>query len=609
MDRIIRQITENYIDRLPENRQYYKLADLREWGFRRFIIDRIKVELHRNLAESLRIPKTDWANMQSEIVQDIWKQFISAIRAEAWLPASYAKTVIETAVADVLDMLVQPRKNIPDIIFGSDKELSRREIEERVEAIVVYRHFANLVIRYMEKKELETLERERCADLIRKADEKMTARYSPLNWAQMLEPLFNLMDEQIDSNLLRLFFEDRDMPRIARAFDYMEGDVNRAEFIEVLSSPDSLNLEGFEEDQSELFEGEPPEAGEQEEVTTEAEEEQARSKALDELENIDFDFEEKADKAEAGAMPPEEPVEQMEAAEEDERTDKEMKEGPEEDREEHPSEAPREEKRLKALEELRGLDLDLKDKPKREEAEKGRIDEEDDADDPITAAFHKSRESKATFHHEEDEEGDEGPSLNDRFRDEDDREEAGEVVEEQSREEDEAEEEREEMPEADETEDENEEFSLSEENIERIIDVQQEQGEETPMWQRFMSPEQLEESRRREQEAEEEDEDEGFIEEPIYDATASDEPDEDEIEQLRELLEDEREQFVKDIFRGSERAYEEATAEIAGKDDWRSASKYIEKEVFKRNLVDMYSEAAVDFTDRLQSYFLEKSDS
>ncbi|NIT57007.1 MAG: hypothetical protein GWN00_12455, partial [Aliifodinibius sp.] len=49
-----------------------------------------------------------------------------------------------------------------------------------------------------------------------------------------------------------------------------------------------------------------------------------------------------------------------------------------------------------------------------------------------------------------------------------------------------------------------------------------------------------------------------------------------------------------------------AIEDIAAYDSWQDVSKYIEKDIFKRNLVDMYSEAAVDFTDRLQSYFLEK---
>src|SRR6056297_498923 len=105
----------------------------------------------------MRLPETDWANMQSPEVQEVWKQFIIAIRNEAWLPASYARTVIETAVADVLEMLVEPRKNIPQAIYGAEEELNRNELQDRLKNLVVYRHFAKLLPRYMEKKGLETL--------------------------------------------------------------------------------------------------------------------------------------------------------------------------------------------------------------------------------------------------------------------------------------------------------------------------------------------------------------------------------------------------------------------------------------------------------------------
>ncbi|MDZ7716996.1 MAG: hypothetical protein U5J95_12355 [Balneolaceae bacterium] len=253
MDRIIRQITKDLVSLLPESDQYYSLDELRELGFPRFIVNRIQVELEKNLAESMRLPQTDWANIGSERVQRVWQEFINAIRAEARLPASYAQTVIETAVADVLEMLIQPRKNIPEVVFGTEKKLSLEKVKQRTDAIVVYRHFATLIPRYMEKKDLDELTVERCRKIVVATDEKMTSRYSPLNWAQMLEPLFNLMNEQIDTTLLRLFFEDKKMPRMARQFDLMDSAVNRAGLIEILSSPDSLNFEGYEEDQSDLF--------------------------------------------------------------------------------------------------------------------------------------------------------------------------------------------------------------------------------------------------------------------------------------------------------------------------------------------------------------------
>lgn len=595
MNRTIRQITDSLTELLPEDQQYYKLSDLRSWGFPSFIVRRIRVELERNLAESMRLPKTDWANMQSENVQAIWKQFISAIRNEAWLPASYASTVIETAVGDVLEILVEPRKNIPDVLYAAESQLTLDQLKKRVDVLVVYPHFASLLTRYMKKKDLETLSKERCAEIITKADKKITARYTPLNWAQLLEPLFQLFDEQIDSNLLRLFFEDKRMSRIARKFDFMNEAVDRAKLIETLSSPDSLNLMGYEEDQSELFEAE----SDQDMAETEADSNQ--------IEKPETEMESEAQTSEVAL--------------EDESVD-ENKERGETNEESHGT--------LEQNSEL------TESHAEEDESSLNTIFSEDQVADT----------------EEEMQEEETGFSLNDNF------EEAGNVDVEVENEEDEHPEDPSGPVEAEAFDDlkkdndedqrqeepwemvENEEESgveNSEENevanisgLEEIhgdmafeTDYTQEEKKETPMWQRFMSEEELELAKENDQEHEqeeeelfrtfsetenEEEENEDYLEKPIFDLTQNQEPDEEEIARLRELLKTERDYFVEQIFGGSERAYDEAIEDLSSKKDWRSASRYLENEVFKRNMIDMYSEQAVDLTDRLHSYFLKKKE-
>src|SRR5699024_138132 len=80
-----------------------------------------------------------------------------------------------------------------------------------------------------------------CAKLIARADEKITANYSPLNWAQTIDPLFKLLDEGVDPSLLRLFFEDKERNNIAEAFEQKDEKLSRAEFIEMLTAPDLLD--------------------------------------------------------------------------------------------------------------------------------------------------------------------------------------------------------------------------------------------------------------------------------------------------------------------------------------------------------------------------------
>jgi len=556
MQRFIQKITQQLIDRLPDNDQYYRLYELRSWEFPSFIIRRIKIELERNLAESMIIPKTDWANTRSDAVLDAWQQFVDAIRAEARLPASYAQTVIETAVADVVEMLVQPRKNIPEVIFGNEDELDAEAIRDRVQAVVVYPQFAKLIPRYMEKKELDVLTKQRCKTIVKSADDKLTKKYSPLNWAQMMEPLFRLSDAGIDTNLLRLFFEDRNMPRVARQFDLMEKNLTRAALIEVLSSPDLLSVDDDDE-QSNLFGDQPSSVANSDIVEAEqSESKQNKEQDIsDEVSGAPFDLED------------------TELAREDASVDQKESSSVEED----------------SADSLNTGFVEEADDDEAPEEENQRGAKVED-DDSLNALFSES---------EEDTDEVKKPVDNDKQNGQNDE------SEENPRPDEEIVQDNIEEPDAKDPI--NEKQDTGDEVNNQVSDNKQgesqENDEETPMWMRYMSDEEIEEYKKKQEEGE--DDDDGFIEEPIIDLTNEDASDK-EIDKLRSELSDDRDRFVEEIFGGSDRAYDEAVEDIAVYDSWRDVSKYIEKDVFKRNMVDMYSEPAVDFTDRLQSYFLKK---
>ncbi len=578
MQRIIQDITQQLIDRLPENDQYYRLDDLRSWGFPSFIVRRIKIELERNLAESMIIPKTDWANTNSEAVLAAWQKFVEAIRAEARLPASYAQTVIETAVADVVEMLAQPRKNIPVVVFGTDDELDVDEIFERVKAVVVYPHFASLISRYVQKKKLEKLSKERCKKIVTDADEKLTDGYSPLNWAQMLEPLFKLMDGSIDTNLLRLFFEDKNMPRIARKLDLMNDSLSRAELIEVLSSPDLLDFEGYEDDQSSLFgdqpvaspEGEEPEIHQQDEQTEETDDGSVVEFSDSKPESTDdtlseTDIETKADtKTDTDSGNSENPLDA-------ELPDKERIAAilfPEENPKQEAS------KDVDITFSKRDVSDAEGEGPTLNATFLGPSQEEEPVeDDTLNAVFRKDGDKSYKDKEEINSDSSDEKANRDSSKGSDEKQ----------------------QPEA--------KTSSSSTNGRKSTSKSK---EKTPIWMRYMSKEEIEEYEK-EQQQQKTDED-GFIEEPIIDLTKENSSDE-EVKKLSKLLKSDRELFVEEIFRGSDRAYDEAVENIAAYSSWSDVSKYIEKDIFKRNLVDMYSEAAVDFTDRLQTYFLKKTKS
>lgn len=110
---------------------------------------------------------------------------------------------------------------------------------------------------------------------------------------------------------------------------------------------------------------------------------------------------------------------------------------------------------------------------------------------------------------------------------------------------------------------------------------------ETPMWQRYFdtdNTESINQSNRRTEEH--------FIEK--------------EQGSLKEYLQSEEDYFVSSLFEGSEQRYYQTLDDISNQNYWYDAYELIEAHVFKSDSVDIYSEAAVDFTDRLQNYFLKK---
>ena len=485
MDHITRRITNNLVNKLPDNENYFKLSDLSSYGNPSFVVDRIKVELERNLADSIVPPQTDWADMETDAVKFAWNQFVRAIRAESRLPASYAQTVLETSVADIMDILVQPRKNIPEILYGPDDPLSFEEMRRRSAYIVVYTYFASALPRYMQKKELDELPKEKCAQIIARIDERLTLHYTPLNWAQLLEPWFEIIGDEIETELLRLFFTDKERPKIARLFEEESEPVNRRRLIEILSSPD-LSLKSEHRESAEAVQNY--------QVVKEDE------KASDTIQQ------------------------EVEAA--------------------GHSEAAMQEAESKLREARQKLESEMQ----QESEFHGKSGD--------TSIEQEKKEEQPSPYESTDYEFDDAVKEND--------------------------------------EDEDETPLVSSASVEE----EEDEEEAEPMWKRFMY--------------EDEDEDDEYNEEEPLQDKDNEEEDEDtnlvaenRSQRLLAEMRDSEDLFVEDIFEGNDDAYFKAMDKLASFTDWQSAGRFLHQQIFSEYDVDIYDEAAVELTDRLQNFFSE----
>lgn len=553
MERMVRLTAQQYVKRLPPGQDFYTPSDLYDSDIPDFICERVILEMNFKLGESIVPPHSDWADMAAEGVQEAWQNFLRAIAEEHRLPASSAESVFETAIVDTLEMLLQPRTAIPEAIFGKDETLPLEMVEARANNVTVYKHLTAALLRYMNRKQKTELSFEECKRVIAKVDGKLVEHYNPLSWGQMLEPVFVLAGPSVNSNLFRIFFEDKGRNQIARAFDMHNGALTKNQFVEKLSSPELLGLEDDGE-QSELFRSKTGDGDDPVQQTFEAESEETFGD--EEEDSILSSFQRQIKRSDEG--------EEGEDIDHD-KPSAEVVQNEEEPQEPEKDDAPLHRRFM--------FDSDA-------------LDEDDipDVDDGNTSLY-KELNLKQDRRFSEDQPFDFEKKMKP--------------------------EKTTPVPEKDqEAPEDTEDSTPVKKNIsallegvktpdEPVSDEVEEEDDNEPIWKAFLEGDSAEID-------EEELDDSGFSEGTAF--NLSDEVEsspEEKVNALSGWLKDDEERFVSELFGDSEFAYEQALENIYDFNDWKSASRYVEKEIFSRNRVDVYDEVAVDFTDRLHTFFME----
>ncbi len=256
MKKVKEQISRKFYERLPQ-KEYFRPDDFSNSDFPDFLTERIQLAVREKITEKTELP-AEWLDTEAEEVQQARKHFLDAVFNQARLPSDAARSVIEKSVDEIVSILVQPRKNIPEVIFLDEETVSAKTLDERVRKITVYQHFAQVLSSYVHRKNRSELTKDQCKKIVANVDEKLTENYSPQQWAQLLEPLITLSNDKVKSDLFRLFFEDKKMSQAARAFELTDETINRAEFIEILSGD---NADDIETEKKAAFSPPPPVTG------------------------------------------------------------------------------------------------------------------------------------------------------------------------------------------------------------------------------------------------------------------------------------------------------------------------------------------------------------
>jgi hypothetical protein len=508
MEQTIKNTTAQLIASLPQEHVYYSPTDFRKAGFPEYLIERIGIELDRIQAESIKLPDSDWVDLGADQVQDAWDQFLVAIRAQARVPASKIQSLIELTLEDVLDQFTEPRNYMLDILIGVN-QATLSQIQARKDWIVAYKVLVEALIRYMQRKNIDVITRDKAHEVLSHVDDKLTENHTPLKWAQQLEPVFMLLDNEVPSSLMIRYFTDRGMNDFAKWLGKGPDLLSRSSFIERISTV------GIIPEDEEISEPEPV----------------VPSPTLADI-NTQPEVTQYANEPEPEAEIEQEPVLEHETASETEF----------------------------ATESESEPEFEYDAEPETESAEPEFQDEDDQIRESVSLveSYSESDSEKISLDAllAEEEAGDD--SLFSKFLSSDDDEETLISAVEEAPFDIE--------PEIEET------------VVSRLMDVSFDDSsidepEDTP---------------------------------PIIDASSDDEHViylSQRAKDLLDILEPNLETYIVEIFLNDDLDFYKHLENIASYDQWRTAGRYITRDIFDRNRIDLYSETAVMFTDAVQEFF------
>jgi len=555
MQKVIDQITDKFTGQIGTERPFYSPQQLLQAEIPVYIVERIRLLLEDKVLSDLKRTDSVWVDTENKLFVSAQNDFENAAISCSVIPHEKLYDILHATVSDIVSVLVEPRKNIAPYIFREESVLSFEEVSKRCARLMVYKHFGTAIPLYMKKRELDELTIERCQNLVSNLDARIVSDYTAENWSQKLEMLFSLCGGKLAPELLQRFFRDKGFDNTAEIFSSIDVAVTQSTFIEMLST-ENFKMELIKEQESETKSvsesTKPAEVAEEvkEEIPEEAEEAEENLASLFQSEAVEPDINEILGDIEQEETLVFDNVDDSESLNNIFLSEDENDDAEEEEEEEHSEPIINQKEDKQAFKSNLTSILD-----QAKDSYEGVVQEDEgfeseliEEDDLIQDAFESDEETK-------------DPIL--------------------------------------------------EEHISSEEEESSEDEEEKPMWAQFLSEDQMEvmmASREEEEETEseptyntlvvEDEDDEIFMEEEaVEDSSATME--------LNEYLMDSEERWVSDVFSGKQKAYDRGINELGQFDNWNEASVFLEKEIFSKQKVDMFSEEAGEFIDTLQSYFKE----
>lgn len=240
MHQSAQKIASRILSELEPGQPYYTVSDFQSTSLPSSVCKQIQIALADKIQEDITQPTTAWANTESESVRNTWRKLQDEIFRHAHIRSARTKGFLEEVIQFFFEIYLEPRKNMGDFIFGSSDTLSYQELEQQVSKLTVNKHFGSAILKYMQKRELASLSKEKCSLLIKTLDENLASSYSNEEWEQVLSLLFDLFRDEVNAKLIAWFFVDKGRNKFAEIFTGMKEPVSRQKFREVLETPEAF---------------------------------------------------------------------------------------------------------------------------------------------------------------------------------------------------------------------------------------------------------------------------------------------------------------------------------------------------------------------------------
>lgn len=168
--------------------------------------------------EHLRTVRSSWFNYDHPEVQHTYKSFVASLAQHSQIPSEEWRGTLKRTTKLVIAHLILPTHTLVEFVFRDDEgPLLAPVIYRQLSYFAAYPYLREAVETFLKKRQLKEIDRTRFSSLLSQIDRHMTASYTTDEWLRMLRPLFDLMrrvpqtrTEGIPIDLLSMFFGDKE---------------------------------------------------------------------------------------------------------------------------------------------------------------------------------------------------------------------------------------------------------------------------------------------------------------------------------------------------------------------------------------------------------------